>query len=436
MPRINKSLQQNLKFDYLIDFLETHFEMLPEHRASNVKYPLASVVKAAFAMFSLKSPSLLNFKKQTLPEQNNLRSIYKIEGEIPCDNQMRVILDELEPSGIRSIFGSIFQLLNRAGVIREYQYWEKMVLVSVDGVEPFSSTKVHCPNCLTKQLRNGEISYRHSGLGAVIVHPQKREVFPLEFEAIVKQDGQRKNDCERNAAKRLCERLKEEHPDLAILLVEDALYANAPHVRQITGYGWSYILSVKPDSHESLFKQFEGRRRSGRVKSFSERDCNGTEHYFEWSNELWLGEGACDVKVNFLFYEERKAKGQVTRWTWITNLKLSQRSVKKVMRGGRARWKIENETFNTLKNQGYHFEHNYGHGYKNLATVLALLMMVAFLIDQIQQGYHKLFQTLWEGLGSKSKLWEAMRSVFQVLEFETMEQLYRQIGFLYKIRLE
>ena len=436
MRQINKSLQKNLKFDYLIDFLETHFEMLPEHRASNVKYPLPSVVKAAFAMFSLKSPSLLHFKMQTLPEQNNLRSIYKIAGEIPCDNQMRVILDKLEPSGIRSIFGSLFQLLRSAGVIKEYQFWDKMILVSVDGVEHFSSTKVHCPNCTTKTLRNGEISYQHSGLGAVIVHPEKREVFPIEFEAIVKQDGNRKNDCERNAAKRLCERLKEEHPDTAILLVEDALYSNAPHLRQIIEYGWSYILNVKPDSHKSLYKQFEGRKNRGQVKSYSERENDGTEHYFEWTNELWLCESACDVKVNFLSYEERKPKGEVKRWTWVTNLNLSQRTVKKVMRGGRARWKIENETFNTLKNQGYNFEHNYGHGYKNLATVLALLMMVAFLVDQIQQGYNKLFQVVWQGLGSKSKLWESMRSVFQVLEFESMEQLYRQIAFLYRIRLE
>jgi hypothetical protein len=67
----------------------------------------------------------------------------------------------------------------------------------------------------------------------------------------------------------------------------------------------------------------------------------------------------------------------------------------------RARWKIENETFNTLKNQGYNFEHNYGHGYRNLASVLAVMMILAFLIDQIQQGFDSVFQKLWKGLGAK-----------------------------------
>lgn len=427
---------ENLKFDGLMGFLAEKFGEFPDQRARNAKYPLASVLKAGLAMFSLKSPSLLKFKQQTLPEQNNLRSIYRIEGEIPCDNQMRVILDEVEPAQVRGLLSEIWRVIEHAGLTKEYRYWGPMMLVSVDGVEHFSSQKVHCPSCTTKRLRNSEIQYQHSGLGAVVVHPEKKEVFPLEFEAIVKQDGTRKNDCERNAAKRLLERLKAEHPELAILLVEDALYSNAPHVRQITGYGWSYILSIKPDSHKSLFKQFEGRRERGQVKRYGERGKAGEEHRFEWTNELWLSESGCDVKVNVLFYEEHKAKGEIKRWTWITNLKLSQKNVKKVMRAGRARWKIENETFNTLKNQGYNFEHNYGHGVKNLATVLALLMLVAFLVDQIQQATNKVFQGVWRGLGSKSKLWEAVRSLFQVLEFQTMDNIYQQIAVLYQIRLE
>ena len=59
----------------------------------------------------------------------------------------------------------------------------------------------------------------------------------------------------------------------------------------------------------------------------------------------------------------------------------AKQNVAAIMRAGRASWKVENETFNTLKNQGYHFEHNFGHGEKHLATVFANLMMLAFLID-------------------------------------------------------
>jgi len=62
----------------------------------------------------------------------------------------------------------------------------------------------------------------------------------------------------------------------------------------------------------------------------------------------------------------------------VTDIPINEANLMHLMRGARARWKIENETFNTIKNQGYHFEHNFGHGYQHLSTVLMHLMMPAF----------------------------------------------------------
>lgn len=419
-----------------MEFLDQSFQSFADHRAGNSRYRLSAVLKAAFAMFSLKAPSLLDFKNQTGPEQSNLHSIYRIKEAIPCDNQMRSILDPLDPAPVRQALASVFRHLCRAGLLTRYRYWQQYVIVSMDGVEHFSSTKVHCPNCTTRTNRAGEVSYHHGGLAAVMVHPAHREVFPLDFEPIVRQDGERKNDCERNAAKRLCRTLFERYPRVPLLLVEDALYANAPHVRQISGYGWKYILNVKPDGHKKLFKQFESRRASGQIRERVVVDGDGVEHYYAWTNQLWMGESDPELKVNFLLYEERRKGREVRRWTWITNLGLNARSVEKVEKGGRARWKIENETFNTLKNQGYNFEHNYGHGYRNLASVLAVLMMTAFLVDQIQQGFDGVFRQLRKGLGSKHKLWEMIRSAFRLIEFEKMEQLYFHLAILYRLKLE
>src|SRR5262249_20776477 len=114
-------------------------------------------------MFSLKSPSLLDFKTQTTAEEKNLHNLYRIEGEIPCDHQMRGILDPVDPQWLRPLFQTCFSLLSEAGGIREYEYRDKHVIVSLDGVEPFSSTQVHCSNCTTRKHRNGKTSYPHSG---------------------------------------------------------------------------------------------------------------------------------------------------------------------------------------------------------------------------------------------------------------------------------
>ena len=114
-------------------------------------------------------------------------------------------------------------------------------------------------------------------------------------------------------------------------------------------------------------------------------------------------------------------------FSWITDFELTADTVYDIMRRGRARWKIENETFNTLKNQGYHAEHNYGHGKQNLSVVLMYLMMLAFLVDQTHQLCCPLFQAAWKKMGSKRHLWEELRHFFRVFLFTSMSELLTAI---------
>lgn len=435
MSTKRQKLKKATSFDGLFKKLSDQLDGIADYRASNASYGLGDVLRSAFAMFSLKYPSLLAFEKRSQEEGKNLRNIYRIQ-QIPSDSQMRTILDQVDPSPLRQSFRSFFELLGRAKVVKDYEYLSGMALLSIDGVEHFCSTKVCCEQCTQRKHRNGEMSYHHALLGAVMVHPDKREVFPLDCEPIICQDGSTKNDCECNAAKRLLSALEERYSDTGFILVEDALYSNGPHIRQIKQLGWHYILNVKPDSHKSLFAQVEGRRQRKQMLHYEHLSEDGTRHVFEYTNDVALNGSATDVRVNFLYYEEHSPKGKVRRFSWITDFKLHARNVMRIMRGGRARWKIENETFNTLKNQGYNFEHNYGHGYRYLSTVLALLMFLAFTIDQIQQHCSELFQRLWAGLRTKAKLWEALRSFFTARVFPNMEALFKQIAKSYKVQLE
>ena len=113
----------------------------------------------------------------------------------------------------------------------------------------------------------------------------------------------------------------------------------------------------------------------------------------------------------------------------MTDLTLTATNVRAVARGGRTRWRIENETYNTLKNQGYHFEHNYGHGEKHLAVVMALLMLLAFLIDQAQQKCNPLFRAAWQEKGPKCALWESVRNLFAEFEVSSMRQIYEALAY-------
>ena len=120
---------------------------------------------------------------------------------------------------------------------------------------------------------------------------------------------------------------------------------------------------------------------------------------------------------------------RVQHFSWVTDLRVNKRNVYALMRGGRARWKIENETFNTLKNQGYNFEHNYGHGMKNLSVVFATVMMLAFLVDQTQQLCCALFRAVWAKLGSKRLLWERMRALFYTYQLDSMRALFEALFY-------
>ncbi len=133
-------------------------------------------------------------------------------------------------------------------------------------------------------------------------------------------------------------------------------------------------------------------------------------HCFRYLNGVPRNDANFDLEVNFLEYWEEDPHGRVQHFSWVSDIPIDHTHLMTLMRGARARWKIENETFNTLKNHGYHFEHNFGHGNQYLSTVLMHLMMLAFLIDYIQQRCCRLFQAALTASKGKTRLWRKLRN--------------------------
>ena len=150
---------------------------------------------------------------------------------------------------------------------------------------------------------------------------------------------------------------------------------------------------------------------------------------YRYLNGAPLNDTHFDLEVNFLECRETRPGKREQRFSWVTDLKITEANAEALMRAGRARWRIENETFNTLKNQGYGFEHNFGHGKQHLATVFAQLTMLAFLIDQVQQRCCPLFRAAREKEGRSKYLWERLRGLFLEFFIPDWEVLYRAIAF-------
>jgi hypothetical protein len=424
-------VRKHLSADGLIRLVRQEFGEIKDHRIMNIDIQLSDALMSGFALFALKVPSLLAFD-QHRAKPENLRRVFGIRS-IPSDTQMRTILDGVEPEGLRPLYKKVFQQLQRGKALEKMTFMGKYYLASIDGTGYFSSKKVHCDACLQrKNKRTGEITYTHQMLGIAIVHPDQKVVVPLMPEPIIKQDGEKKNDCERNAAKRLLAKLHQDHPRLRLVIIEDALSANAPHIKAIQRYNYRFILGVKPGDHAYLFNYVEQAHTAGKTAEFECTTDDGVTHRFRFLNDAPLNESNTDVRVNFLEYWE--IKGDKTRhFTWVTDFTITKNNAFDLMRGGRSRWKIENETFNTLKNQGYHFEHNFGHGKNHLSVVFAMLMMLAFAVDQAQQLACQLFQAAWDKAGSKRLLWERMRSLFYELPMASMSDIWRAIAYGFHI---
>jgi hypothetical protein len=416
--------RKHLSADALFRLVHTGFDNIPDYRPADADISLPDVLMSAFAMFSLKAPSLLAFDKERA--EGNLHTIYGIQ-RVPCDTYMRERLDPISPKVLRPVFTSVFRQLQRGKALEAMEFLDGHYLLALDGTEYFSSKTIHCPACLHRVHRNGSITYAHQMLGAAIIHPDQRAVIPLMPEPIMNRDGTDKNDCERNAAKRFVAKLRQDHPHLKFIVTEDSLSSNAPHIETLQDHDLHYILGVKGGDHAYLFHQVQAAEHAGRVSYYERHDrAARVVHRFRFVNQVPLNASNADVRVNFIEYWEI-GQTKVQHFSWVTDFRVSKRNVYHLMRGGRARWKIENETFNTLKNQGYHFEHNYGHGEQHLSVVFAMLMVLAFCVDQAQQLCCALFRAVWTKLGSKRMLWERMRALFYDYALTSMRQLFEAL---------
>ncbi len=311
---------------------------------------------------------------------------------------------------------------------------------------------------MVKRHRNGTETYYHQIVSAVIVHPSKKEVIPLAVEGIMKSDGSEKNDCEYSATKRLIKRLRKDHPQLNMIICGDALYARGDLVRYLRAHKMSYILNVRPKGHKKLFNFVEDREcrdKDNRLKEneepviFYERNEQIGEKVkkevsqrFRYSNDLRLDNSvsSAEFTCNFLDYKEtirwqgkRGEENVKKHFSWVTDITLmnSERSQTKghsmnvfeVMKGGRARGHIENNTFRTLTVEGYHFKHNFGHGKKNLSYLVVLLMMLQFLIDQTVQLKDIIFQKALAVYKYKSHLYDAIRAAYELMRLEGWQHL-------------
>lgn len=373
-------------------------------------------------MMFLQDPSLLEFQQalQDATNNNNLKTIFSVYS-IPKDSQMRTILDIHPYDPLLDVFSDFFRDLQRGKYLEPYRFLSDYYLITLDGSEYFSSEKIHCDNCLTKETKGDGINYYHQILQPALVYPGRRIIIPLAPEFIRNTDGTDKQDCEINAGKRIIKKIRKAHRQLKMIIVADSLYSKQPFIEDLKEQRFSFILVAKPNDHKVMMKHLHGLKELRGLSQLTFTDEKGRQHLYEWENNVALNGNRNSIKVNFFEYSII-VKGKVTfHYSWVTDIPIDENNIVQLVKAGRARWKIENEGFNTLKNQGYHLEHNFGHGKQYLSEAFFVLNLIAFFMHQIFELTDRLYRKCRGKFSARIEHFSNFRSVLRYTIFHSWE---------------
>jgi hypothetical protein len=420
-----------LRFDDLQAIFHHSIAHLPDHRkpSPNTRYTIQDAALGAFGLFFTQSPSFLEYQRRLQHTQgrNNAQTLLGVE-QIPCDNQVRTLLDPIAPSYLEPVFEEIFKGLEQHRLLDPFRVLGDHLLVALDGTTYFSSKTIHCPNCLTRQLTNGQTLYYHTAITPVIVCPGRPDVIALPPEYIMPQNGEAKQDCEQQAGKRWLSKHAQAVAPHQMTILGDDLYSKQPFCALAQQQGLHFILTCKPDSHPKFYERLafwqandgmaerEGRRWNGRFTEVT---------MYRYINDVLRrgGDDALSVHGFEITVVKAKTGEQLYHNSFITNHRLSADNIAAVAHAGRGRWKIENENNNVLKTKGYHLEHNFGHGQQYLSAFLLSLNLLAFLFHTVLAWSDEQYALLRRVLARRQTFFEDIRALTRYMVFDSWDHL-------------
>ena len=414
------SALRKLTTDRVMNFEDTR-------QQGKVEFSMHDCCQSIFAMMFFQDPSINVFQQrlQDKLELNNLKTLFNVAA-IPKSTQLRRALDNIPSTEIEQLFPDFLRPVQRGKHLELFEFMDKKYLIPLDGTQYFSSNKISCDRCLTKKLK-GITTYQHQVVAASIVCPGIKQVMLLAPEPIRNIDGSTKQDCEVNAGKRLVQKIRATHPKLKIIIAGDGLYSKQPFIDELTKYGMSFILVAKPTDHTFLHQWFSEFQQMGETQQLEIYDHKGRRHFYQWVNDIPLNGSKDADNVNYFEYTIFKGDKINYHNSWVTDITISRDNIIQLVKGGRARWKIENEAFNTLKNQGYHLAHNFGHGKKFLSYNLLLFNFLAFFMHQIFELSDRVYQRCRSKFTSRKEYWNQLRCTIRILIFPSFESLLKFI---------
>ena len=354
--------------DSLLDRFQQAASALPDPRTgSNKRYAVSDAAACALSTFFFQSPSFLDFQRRMHEESahSNCHSLFGVS-KIPSDNQIRNLLDGLDPSLFADLFSLCLDTVRDQGGLDPFLRLDGRLLIALDGIQFHGSDSIPCEQCSTRHVGQHKTKqFFHTMLSATVVADGHKRVLPLLPLFVQPQhdpaanrpnrtEDQRKQDCERNAAKRW---LPAHIPHLRAyrpVLLGDDLYCCQPLCALVADLGADFLFICQPSSHKTLYKQLPNRRlwSTGWIRTRNQRQQVESQRY-QWRNNVPLRAGDDALKGTWIDFEICRNGERTYHNSFFTSLEVTADNVAAIARAGRARWKIENETFHSLARHGY-----------------------------------------------------------------------------------
>lgn len=389
-----------------------------QRKGENTVYEMADIGMAAFATFFMQSPSFL--AQQTALARgrgtSNCQTLFQM-ARIPTDNCIRGRLDPVAPQQLFPMFSRSLAALEAGGGLAPFQRLGGHALIALDGTEYFCSQKLSCPSCSSRKRANGKTEHFHQMVSAAMVAPGHDRALPLEPEFITPQDGVEKQDCESRATARWLAAHGARYQHLNPIYLGDDLASRQPTCEAVRAVGAHFLFTAKPTSHTTLYSWLDG----AEVPTIEQKVKQGARfvtHRYRWLEAVPIRDGKDALIVNWLEIEIVDPAGKVTyRNSFVTDLPVNKTNVAELAACGRSRWKIENETFNTLKTKGYNLEHNFGHGKEHLSALLATMNLIAFAMHTVADLVDAAWKAARAAVGTRKRFFEELRVITTFLVF-------------------
>ena len=399
-----------LQFDSLVQLLRETMEQFPDRRSGrNTHYSMTDVAFSAFSVFFMQSPSFLDFQRQMgrSKGKHNAASLFGV-AEVPSDNHIRSLLDEVPPERLYGVFDAVVARLIDTGTLDEFRCIGNDLLLTLDGTEYYRSENIHCRSCHITHHNSGKLSYSHMLITPAFVKPGRKDVIALAPEFIRTSDGAAKAENEIVASKRWLHRMGERLSPLSVTIMGDDLYAAQPFLEMVREQELNFLCVCKPDSHKYLAECIESHRKLGELEQLTLSEWTGKERrtsVYEWIEDVPIRSSQDALLVGWVSVEVFAQDGRrIYGNSFITNHRLTQQS---------------------LKTKGYNLEHNFGHGTHYLCETLATLNILAFLLHTLLDLSDRRYQLLRTERGRRTRFFQELGTLTCYWYYDSWQHLMK-----------